>query len=300
MAGFVVPERYRGTPLLILSSFLFAVMALFVRMLAGRLSVGQVVVGRFVVGLLFLAGYYTSARRLPRFSHFGTWVGRGVFGGASVYLYFVSIDRLAVGPSVLLNTCWPIYAAVLGIFFLRERVSAQVLTGLAVTTVGAALVIWSTVRDAGALTLGVGAWAGIGSAVLSGAAVVCVRVLRQGTDSATVFLSFCLFGLLCGLPFAFADWRPLTWDVALPLLGVGVCSVGGQMLLTYALGYVTVAGSGLATQLTPAFSWVLGALLLGEAVSPLAVSGALVCVAGVLWGTGVVERLRAPVGKPAA
>jgi drug/metabolite transporter (DMT)-like permease len=55
-----------------------------------------------------------------------------------------------------------------------------------------------------------------------------------------------------------------------------------------------------ATQLTPAFSWVMGAVLLGEAVSPLAVTGALVCVGGVLWGTGVVGRLLAPASRPAA
>lgn len=299
MAGLVVPERYRGTPLLLLSSFLFALMALFARLLSGRLSPGQVVCGRFVVGLLFLSVYFALMKRRPRYGRFSLWAMRGIFGGGSVYLYFVAIDRMAVGPSTLLNACWPIYAAIFGAFFLGERVTPQVLTGLVVTTVGAGLVMWSTM-DVGALTLGVGAWAGMGSAVLSGAAVVCVRALRHETDAATVFLSFCLFGLLFGLPFALSDWRPLSWDMALPLLGVGLASAGAQMVFTYALGYVTAAAGGVATQLTPAFSWVLGALVLGEVVSPLAVSGALVCVAGVLWGTGVLGKLLLPASKPAS
>ncbi|XXF75874.1 DMT family transporter [Myxococcaceae bacterium GXIMD 01537] len=300
MAAFVVPERYRGTPLLVCSSFLFALMALFARQLAGRLSVGQVVCGRFAVGLLFLAVYFPLVGRRPRFGRFSLWAMRGVFGGSSVYLYFVAIDRMAVGPATLLNACWPIYAALLGAFFLRERVTPQVLTGLVVTTAGAGLVIWSTMRDAHALTLGVGAWAGMVSALLSGAAVVCVRALRNETDAATVFLSFCFFGLLFGLPFALADWRPLTWDLVPALLGVGLASAGAQMVFTYAMGYVTAATGGVGSQLTPAFSWVLGALVLGEAVSPLAVSGALVCVAGVLWGTGLLGRVLAPASRPAA
>ncbi len=299
MAAFVVPERYRGTPLLILSSFLFAVMALFARMLSGRLSPGQVVCGRFLVGLLFLAVYFPLLQRRPRYGRFSLWALRGIFGGGSVYLYFIAIDRMAVGPSTLLNACWPIYAALFGAFFLGERVTPQVVAGLFITTAGAGLVMWSTV-DVHALTLGVGAWAGMASAVLSGAAVVCVRALRHQTDAATVFLSFCLFGLLFGLPFALNDWRPVTWDMALPLLGVGLASAAAQMVFTYALGYVTAAAGGVATQLTPAFSWVMGALLLGEVVSPLAVSGALVCVAGVLWGTGVVGRLLLPASKPAS
>lgn len=300
MNRWVLPERYRGVPLLVFSSFLFALMALCTRLLAGRLSPGQVASGRFLIGLLFLACYFPALGRRPRYGRFSLWALRGVFGGAAVYFYFVAIDRMTVGPAVLLNSCWPIYAAIIGWLFLRERVTGPLLAGLVLTTVGAGLVIWGTVGEGASLSLGLGAWAGMASAVLGGAAVVVVRALRHDTDSATVFFSFCLFGLLFSLPFAVQDWRPLGWDVAVPLLGVGLTSVAAQMTFTYAFGYVTAAAGGVATQLTPAFSWVMGAALLGEAVSPLAVTGALVCVAGVLWGTGVVGRLLAPASRPAA
>ncbi|MCP3103222.1 DMT family transporter [Myxococcus sp. K15C18031901] len=296
----VLPERYRGTPLLVFSSMAFAVMALCARLLAGRLSPGQVAAGRFALGLLFLACYFPLMRRRPRFGRVPLWALRGIFGGSAVYLYFIAIDRMTVGPAVLLNACWPIYAAIIGWLFLRERVTGTLFGGLVLTTLGAGLVMWSTMGEGTSVSMGLGAWAGMASAVLGGAAVVVIRALRHETDAATVFLSFCLFGLLFSLPFALQDWRPLGWDVALPLLGVGVSSVVGQMTFTYAFGYVTAVAGGVATQLTPVFSWVMGALLLGEAVSPVAVTGALVCIAGVLWGTGVVARLRAPVAPPAA
>lgn len=298
MKGFVLPERWRGTPLLMFSSLLFALMALFARMLSGQLSVGQVVCGRFFVGLLFLAVYYPLTRTRPRLGRPGLWALRGIFGGASVYLYFLCIDRLAVGPAVLLNACWPIYGAILGFFFLEERVSGHLLTGLVAATVGAGLVIWSTSMEMASVSFGVGAWAGMGSAVLSGAAVVAMRALRNETDSATVFLSFCAFGLLFGLPFALADWRPLSTDTVLLLLGVGLASAVAQMVFTYAMGYVTTAMGGVGSQLTPAFSWVLGAFFLAEPVAPLAILGALLCVGGVLWGTGILGRLLTPSPKP--
>jgi drug/metabolite transporter (DMT)-like permease len=281
-----------------ISSLLFALMALFARMLSGRLSVGQVVCGRFIVGLLFLALYFPVMGRRPRLGRPGLWALRGIFGGASVYLYFVCIDRLAVGPAVLLNACWPIYGAIFGFFFLQERVSGHLLGGLVAATVGAGLVIWGTSMETSAVSFGVGAWAGMLSAVLSGAAVVAMRALRNDTDAATVFLSFCSFGLLFGLPFAIADFRPLSPDTVLLLVGVGLASAVAQMVFTYAMGYVTTALGGVGSQLTPAFSWVMGAVVLAEPIAPLAILGAALCVAGVLWGTGILGRLFVPSPKP--
>jgi drug/metabolite transporter (DMT)-like permease len=293
-----IPERLRGSPLLVVSSFMFAVMAFYARTVAGRLSVGQVVCARFAVGLVFLAFYFPLTGSRPRMGRPGLWTLRGLFGGGSVYFYFMAIDRLAVGPATLLNSCWPICAAVLGIFILGERVNGYLATGLLATTVGAGLVIWSSVQGGLAFTSGAGAWAGAFSAVLSGAAVITLRALRGDTDSASIFLSFCLFGLLFGLPFALQDWRPLSADMVLPLLGVGLASVVGQMIFTYSMGYVTAAAGGITTQLTPAFSWLLGALLLGEPLQPLSMVGSLVCAGGVLWGTGLIPRLLVASSRP--
>jgi drug/metabolite transporter (DMT)-like permease len=295
-----IPERLRGSPLLVVSSLMFAVMALCARTVAGRLSVGQVVCARFAIGLVFLAFYFPLIGSRPRMGRPGLWALRGIFGGGSVYFYFMAIDRLAVGPATLLNACWPICAAILGIFILKEQVNGYLASGLVATTVGAGLVIWSTVQGGLGLTLGVGAWAGALSAVLSGAAVIALRALRGDTDAASIFLSFNFFGLLFGLPFALQDWRPLGWDLVLPLLGVGMASVVAQMIFTYAMGYVTAAAGGITTQLTPAFSWLLGALLLGEPIQPLSVVGSLICMGGVLWGTGLVPRLLVPASRPSS
>lgn len=293
-----IPERLRGSPLLVVSSLMFAVMALCARTVAGRLSVGQVVCARFALGLVFLAFYFPLTGTRPRMGRPGLWALRGIFGGGSVYFYFIAIDRLAVGPATLLNACWPICAAILGLFILKEQVNGYLASGLVATTLGAGLVIWSTVQGGLGLTLGSGALAGAASALLSGAAVIALRALRGDTDAASIFLSFNLFGLLFGLPFALQDWRPLSADLLLPLLGVGVASVVAQMVFTYAMGYVTAAAGGITTQLTPAFSWLLGALLLGEPIQPLSVVGSLICMGGVLWGTGLVPRLLLPASRP--
>lgn len=292
--------RFRGIPQLVVSSFFFALMAFCARLTAGRIGVGQLVCARFLMGLLFLAVYFPATGRRPRYGRPSLWAARGIFGGAAVYFYFMSIERLSVGPAVLLNCLWPIWATLFSWVFLKERLSSHLGAGLLLSTVGAGLVIWSTVQQGVAVSVGLGAAAGLLSALLSGAAVTAVRALRNDTDASTIFLSFNLFGALFALPFALGDWQPITWELALPVLGVGVFSVAAQMLFTQAFAYVTAAAGGVATQLTPAFSWVLGALLLAEPLLPLAVLGSAVCVAGVLWGTGVHLRLFAAGPRAAA
>jgi drug/metabolite transporter (DMT)-like permease len=190
-----------------------------------------------------------------------------------------------VGPATVLNYSSPIYAAAFGAWFLGERVSLRTGVGILLATVGVVLVTWTTLDPTQPLTLGLGAWAGVVSALFGGAAQTVIRSLRRDTDAGSVFFSFCLFGLLWALPFAVADWRPLSSGLLLPALVMGLFSTGAQLLFTYAFAYTSAAAGSATTQLTPAFTWLLGVGLLGDSVHPLALAGSLLCVGGVLWGS---------------
>lgn len=279
-----LPERYRGAPLIALSCIFFALMAVGVRTLAGELATGQIVLIRFLVGLVFLGVMFGATGTRPRFTRTGLWALRGILGGAAVYLYFIAIEQIAVGPATLLNYTSPVFAALFASSFLRERLSANVLAGVLVATVGAALVIWSTVDLRQPFVFGIGVWAGIASAVCGGGAMTVIKALRHDTDSATVFFSFCLFGALIAAPLAALDWRPISPNALFIAFLVGLASAVAQMLFTYAFAFTSAASGSAATQLTPAFSWVLGVALLDEHTSLLAIVGAVICVAGVILG----------------
>ncbi len=266
-------------------------MAVLAKSVGGALSPGQLMLSRFVVGLVVVGGYYAWRREWPRFERPLLWSMRGLLGGADVYFYFVAIERLQVGPATVLNYTSPIFSAVFAAYFLRESVARSTLLGMGLALVGAALVVWTTVDPARPLVLGVGAWAGIVSAVLGGGAQTVMRALRRDTDAASVFLSFCLFGLVWALPFALADWRPVTAEVVLPALGVGLLSAVAQVLFTYAFGFTTAALGSATTQLTPALTWGLGVMLLAESVHPVALAGSALCIVGVLWGTSLRTAL---------
>ncbi|MHB8874560.1 MAG: DMT family transporter [Myxococcaceae bacterium] len=276
--------------LIALSSVLFAFMAVLARTLAGQMSAGQLVVIRFLVGLCGVAVVFALRRRGPVAPRPGLLLLRGLLGGLAVYFYFLAIETVGVGPATLLNYTAPVYAAVFAAIFLGERSTWATAGALLLATAGAAVVAWSTLDPTRPFSLAGGAWAGMLSAILAGAAMVSIRSLRGDTDAPTVFLSFCAFGALVGLPFAVGRWTPLTPSLLLPALGVGVLAFAAQLLFTYAFAFVSASSGSAATQVTPLVSWVLAVALLHEVPRPLTIVGALVCVSGVLWGAVGARR----------
>jgi drug/metabolite transporter (DMT)-like permease len=68
------------------------------------------------------------------------------------------------------------------------------------------------------------------------------------------------------------------------LLAIGLLSVVAQLLLTYALRFVSAAGAGIIIQLTPVAALGLGWVLFDERMAGVAIVGAALTLAGVSWG----------------
>jgi drug/metabolite transporter (DMT)-like permease len=281
-------RRVRSVWLLVISSVLFALMAVFAKRAAGRLAGHQVAWLRFCFGL-------AAALVLPRLlgrrlqpKNYRALILRGVFGGGAVLMYFGAIAHLPVAIATLLNTSSPIFMGLFAALFIRERPTLRVGLSIGVAFVGVTMVVLGTgtglaigaVRQASML------WAliGLGSAVLSGAAVTTMRSMRQSEGAWEIFAAFCLIGgLITGVPTA------LTWQAPLPAewawLGLmSVVSVAAQMIMTYALRDVAAVTAGLILQLTPISTFALGVLWLGERPSLLSTVGAVVTLVGVAWG----------------
>jgi drug/metabolite transporter (DMT)-like permease len=288
----MIPDRLKGAPTLVVSSFLFAAMSALARGVSGQVSTGQLSFIRFFTGLVVVVGYYAVTRKGPNFSRPRVLAARGFFGGISVIAFFLAIDHLPVGAATLLNNTSPCYAALFAALFLGERLTLQVVAGLLAATVGAGIVAVSTVPPGQSFSLGVGTAAGLFSAVTSGAALTAVRALRNSdTDSMSVLFSFSLVGSLMSLPLAVFGWQAPSGAVLWGSLGVGLLSITAQFVMTHAFRYVSTAVGTSMTLLTPLFSWGLGILFLHERINPLAILGVTVCLAGVLISTGVWRRL---------
>jgi drug/metabolite transporter (DMT)-like permease len=207
---------------------------------------------------------------------------RGFFGGLAVLCYFVAISHIHVGVATLLNYTAPLFSGIFSVLFLHERISPKVLLPMPVALTGVFLVVHANARPGD--ILGFGTWELIGllSAVFSGAAVTAMRAARQGENSWAVYTSFCLLGAILTAPLAIATWRNPTLDEWVSLGATSLFAIGAQLLLTFSLRWVDAMTVGVISQLAVIVAMLLGATLLHERISGMAVLGASLTIGGVV------------------
>jgi drug/metabolite transporter (DMT)-like permease len=273
----------------------FGLMAVLTRAAALHgFSAGQVATVRFGLGALMALGLFRLRPGTFRPVNRRMLVTRGLLGGLAAFLYFVALSRIPAGEATLLNNTFPVIATVLSIALLGERPTVHIALALLVTSAGVFLVL-----GGGSLRVGFswGEAAGVASAILGGAAVTSVRLLRATDNALIIFLAFCLGGLAVSWPFALGPW-PAAGTVWLLALGLGVTSFLAQLLMTHAYGALTVPEAAVWQQLTPVTSylWALG--FLGERVTAVEALGVLLGLGGVVYGS-VLGRRRGPADAPA-
>ena len=263
------------------SAACFAVMAFAAKLASEDLSGSQIAFVRFVIMLLPVLLIPRLARKAVEFQRLDLLAYRGVFGGVAVLLYFLAIAHVPVGIATLLNYSSPIFSVPFAALFLGERVDRRLLLPLIGALSGIFLV---AAPGAGARGFQLGRWelVGIGSSILSGAALTAIRAARRSEGSWAIYGSFSLCGLLATAPFALPGFKPPTAREWLLLALVGASSVVAQLLMTWAYRWVTNLQAGVISQLTVVISMLLGALFLEDRLTPSQVWGTVLTLAGVI------------------
>ena len=263
------------------SAACFALMAFAAKLASADLSGSQVAFVRFVIMLLPVLAVPRLLRKALQFQRLDLLVYRGVFGGVAVLLYFLAIAHVPVGIATLLNYSSPIFSVPFAALFLGERVDRRLLLPLSAALAGLFFVATAG-HGSSLLRFGVWEMVGVGSSVLSGAALTAIRAARRSEGSWAIYGSFSLCGLLATAPFALPGFKAPTAREWLLLAIVGVSSVVAQLLMTWAYRWVTNLQAGVISQLTVVISMLLGVLVLEDRLTSTQVAGTLLTLAGVI------------------
>jgi probable blue pigment (indigoidine) exporter len=230
---------------------------------------------RFVIALLGIALLHHFGPQKIKIVNPEALLWRGILGGLTVLLYFMTLQLTTAAKGTLLNYTYSIWANIFGVLFLSHKPPK----GFVLILLAAAAGVW--------LVLGVsfdrfewGDLTGVLSGMAAGGGVAAIKVARKTDNAMTVFASFSLFGFIfAGLglwlfpmlgPFtsSLGRFQPLDGTELGILLLMGLCAMGAQLLFTHGYGYTSFAMGTLLSLLTPILAALLGWVWLGEPLTP--------------------------------
>lgn len=215
-------------------------------------------IGTLAIALLVVFGEQKLSTKQPLVLFL-----RGALGGLSVLTYFFAVHHTGAGMGTLLNYTHSIWSNVLGLLLFPTRPDRQFWPLLGVALLGLWLVIDPSVSE-----LEIGKLFGLISGILGGAAILCVKKLRQTDPALTILASFSGVGFVLAallLPFESLSQQsvfdPVSWGM---LIAIAAISFGGQMLFTHGMRETSIALGSLLSLLVPTLATLSGWALLGE------------------------------------
>ena len=242
---------------------------------------------RYSLATLVLLGYCVLVRApLPRRADLPPLVLTGLLCGTAYQLGFnFGMRTVASGPAAVLVDTVPIFAALFGFFFLRERLGARAMLGIALGFAGTVLIASGEAGAAGfAFEPGAGYLLLASLAFSLGAVVQKPLLSRLPAIPATAYYfvaaTLGLGGFAPGLPASVAA-APASANWALLFLALFPAALSFA-LWSYALARLPVAQVSSALYLVPVLTFPIAWAWLGEVPSALSFIGGAIALAGVL------------------
>jgi drug/metabolite transporter (DMT)-like permease len=280
----------RGILCMILATMLFSTVSALAKWQVGIYPIGEVLFVRSMSSFVLCAavmlpitGFSVFATRRPR-DH----LARGLSQSISQTLLVLAFNLMPLAGAIAINFSAPLFAAVVSIIWLRERVGLVRWSALLVGFFGVLIV-----TDPGADSLTLGALFALGNAVMYGTVTVAVRGMTR-TESpntlviwqlATVAFFHC-FLLLFG-------WRWPTPIDAVMLIAAGFINVVGQYLWTQALRLAPTSAVTPFYYLTLVWAMLIGFFVWADVPSiGLLVGSAIVISSGLFlyWREARLQR----------
>ena len=283
-----LPPRKRGIIYLLLSSFAFACMALFIN-LAGEMPVFQKAFFRNLVAIAM--SYFMLARSPEKFKikkeSLPYMILRALFGTVSVICNFYAISSANMSDAMMLNKLSPFFAMLTSIIILKEAADGFQWAAILTAIVGAVFVVkpsflFGNLGMSGdsiiplAIAFIGGIFAGIAYAFLRKATV-------KGERGIVVVAFFSTFSCIALIPFIVFTYQPITPLQLFYCIMTGVAACFGQVFITSAYAACPAKEISIYDYSTVIFTALLGLLVLGEIPDFLSIIGyAIIIGASVL------------------
>ncbi len=269
----------------------FSAMNVTIRSMAGEMDPLQMVFFRNLFSFLILLPFALRHGGMDAFktNRLGLHFMRAAVGLVAMQGWFIALANMPVNTATAISFSAPLFATILAILFLGERIGWMRAIALLVGFTGVLIIINPSAEDA---------WNSYGGLVLFATAImavagILVKKLTVTEPSWRIVLYMSLFMSLLSFPPALAVWQPPTMDALLTLSFIALLSTIAQMALTQALYHEQIVTLMPFEFLRLIFTAILAWLAFAEPITLRTVIGSAVIVASaafIAWRESVKKR----------
>jgi drug/metabolite transporter (DMT)-like permease len=290
-----IPLSSLGLFSMLIAAFCFSVSGACTRVLGNHLPSVELVFFRNVIGVVFVLLSVSQKPLMQAGGKLSLLVFRGIIGTLALYLFFFAITKIGLAEAITYQQSYPIFLALTGVLFLKEKLSLAVWWAILMGFTGICLIFFPQFHTD---LLSVKNHAlGLTNALLTALAYMSIGQLAPHYDSRSIVLSFMLSGIVMPMvslglgEVVYADdWTFLIARYVPPAgkdwFWIGLLSISallGQIFLTKAFSYGKSAEVAAIGYSNIVFSVFFGILLGDASPSFLSLSGiVLIIVSGIL------------------
>lgn len=245
--------------------------------------------------VLFLLSVATLGYRLPQRGDAVKVFGLGLCMFLSQLLYIMGVDMAGVLMASCIQPSVPVFTVMLALFLGSETGSARKMVGILLAVLGAMCMVVGSIHDAKDGASGVGTSPYLGDVcILVNAIAMAVyyllakKLVAKYSAIHVATWAYTVAATLMGMA-AMVWTRPTDWVFPKAMVGplvywIFVCSVGGYLVVTYAMNHLPASQVASFQCLQPFVGAALAVMVLGERVNTYDL-GAFGIVIGLLMVT---------------
>lgn len=279
----------RGAFFIVASELSFALSAAIIKLVSASLPNESIVFFRNLFGLFFLAPLLIRANgKILHTDRLHLHLLRSGIGMGAMYCFFYSLAYLPLGDSMLIKSTIPLIIPFVSAFWLKESITGRIAIAGGLGFLGVFLILEPS---------GDTHWASLialCSSIMAACAFVTVRKLSATEPPLRIVTYFAIFGLSISSIPLINNWQTPTLRQFLLLIGVGLTTTIGQLLLTRGYQNAPASSVGIFTYTSVPFGTFLGWLIWRDLLDRNSYVGAiLIVIAG--W---IVLRTKVVSDRP--
>lgn len=272
-----------GAFFIVASELSFAIGAAIIKSVSASLPNESIVFFRNFFGLLILSPLLLrGGTNILQTDRLHLHLVRSGFGMGSMYCFFYGLAHISLADSMLIKSTIPLIIPFVAVLWLKENIFLQVSLASGIGFIGIFLIL----KPDGQMN-----WASLvalASSVMAAIAFVTVRKLSATEPSLRIVSYFAIVGLIISAIPLIRFWQTPTLIQWLMLIGIGLSTTIGQLLLTRGYSSAPAASVGIFTYTSVPFGAFLGWLFWQELLDTNFFIGAVL----ILLAGSIVLRTR--------